>query len=893
MARIRDFTVTEFSSTAATYVPTRMPVHQAGDLLVAIWGKDSTTGLAPTGTTGGGTGTWTEYEDVSSTAANGGIHVCRATASDAQYSGTLTTETGVLVVISIADVYGSTLADCILLSEVAAADATAIPFAGANGFSTTQTDMLILDMFFSDGGTSPTAYAPSTNLYAGDVTNGSLCVAYRYIKAASTIPQVNFFGRGNDDGRFMMLAIRPATAADRKSAYSDPAISVGQVIRPEVGVSTMQSDTWPTALTTFAVGSDWEAVFLDNAGAFTNVTAAANSVTAADVAPVDTVGNAIYLGHSSTFIALCGTLSTAGAGGTYALEYWNGSAWVTLTQTNGTTAVLTSANIHMCWKVPTNWAQTAVNGTTKYWVRLRCTATHTADPVISFLRRDGQLLTYVVSTASADNGTNPYTDGASNAGANNLNALAGHQHNYGAALNLSSGILYTTYRGALGRDLGVDIAEMNTSGKSGGVHLTLFDSSNNNASYILGARGAKSMNVDGRNIAAIDWNGAATAWAATGSVNKAAVTYSHWGTLGRYGAAAVVYSMFSLVTRIGIAGGSAASPLSLAEVVYTANNSIGLFPFLVQNGSAVDVWVPLQFGGGDTSAVDCSGTVFQYPARYDGVNYFAWNAGDNVAGMKFYAKTNDYFNFKGTQWLCPNKARWEWDASSVSSGWTGDFSNCLLKGQTVTLRAAFDVANSDNMTFDTCTVATNGASLDNCTFLGSTVSLASLAHAALLTNCSFTSAGTGHALEIAGAADTITLNGNNFNGYAGSNGSTGNEAIYVNIASGTVTINISSGSTPSIRTAGATVNVVSGATVTFTGLPTGCDIVILTAGTSTILAQVDSHGSTSYAWGYSGTPTIDIGFIKPGYIPYYIRGLALGTTDSSIPVSLTADRNYS
>lgn len=871
-----------------------MPVHEAGDLLVAIWGKDSIGGLAPTGTTGNGTGTWTEYEDVSSTAANGGIHVCRATANNAQYSGTLTTETGVLVVISIADVYGSTLADCILLSEVAAADATAIPFAGANGFSTTQSDMLVLDCFFSDGGTSPTAYAPSTNLYAGDVTNGSLCVAYRYIKTASAIPQVNFFGRGNDDGRFMMLAIRPAAASDRKSAYSDPAISVGQVIRPEVGVSTMQSDTWPTSLSVLAVGQNWESVFLDNAGSFTDVTTQANNMTAADITPVDAVNNAIYFGHSSTFIALSGVLSTAGTVGTCVLEYWNGSAWVTMPQTNGTSASLNAATIHMCWKPPANWAQTAVNGTTKYWVRVRITVVHTVDPVFSYLRRDGQMLTYIVSTASADNGTNPYTDGASNAGANNLNAIAGHQHNYGAALNLSSGILYTTYRGALGRDLGVDIAEMDTSGKSGGVHLSLFDSSNNCLSYILGCRGAKSMNVDGRNVVAIDWNGAATAWASMGTINKAAVTYSHWGTLGRYGAAAVVYSMFSLVTRIGIAGGSSSSPLSLDEVVFAANNSVGLFPFLVRNGTEVSVWVPMQFGGGDTSAVNLSGTVFQYPTRYDGVSYFAWNAADNVAGMKFYAKTNDYFNFKGAQWLCPNKARWEWDASSASSGWTGDFSNCLLKGQTVTLRAAFDVANSDNMTFDTCEVTTNGASLDNCTFLGTPVTCASPAEAALLTNCAFTSAGTGHALVIGGTAATITLNGNTFTGYAGSNGSTGNEAIYVNIASGTVTINIAGGgSTPSIRTAGATVNVVSGATVTFTGLPTGCDIVILTAGTSTILDQVDAHGSTSYGWAYQGTPTIDVGFIKPGYVPYYIRGLALSTSDSSIPVTLTADRNYS
>ena len=81
-------------------------------------------------------------------------------------------------------------------------------------------------------------------------------------------------------------------------------------------------------------------------------------------------------------------------------------------------------------------------------------------------------------------------------------------------------------------------------------------------------------------------------------------------------------------------------------------------------------------------------------------------------------------------------------------------------------------------------------------------------------------------------------------------------------------------------------------TVTFTGLPTGCDAVVLTAGTSTILEQKDAMAGTSYAYTFSGAQTVDVGFIKPGFVPYYIRNLALTAVDSSIPVSLTADRNY-
>lgn len=81
-------------------------------------------------------------------------------------------------------------------------------------------------------------------------------------------------------------------------------------------------------------------------------------------------------------------------------------------------------------------------------------------------------------------------------------------------------------------------------------------------------------------------------------------------------------------------------------------------------------------------------------------------------------------------------------------------------------------------------------------------------------------------------------------------------------------------------------------TITFTGLPTGTDVVVLTVGTSTILASVDANPTSNYAFAYEGTPTVDVGFIKEGYVPLYIRNLALTSVDSSIPVAMTADRNF-
>lgn len=82
-------------------------------------------------------------------------------------------------------------------------------------------------------------------------------------------------------------------------------------------------------------------------------------------------------------------------------------------------------------------------------------------------------------------------------------------------------------------------------------------------------------------------------------------------------------------------------------------------------------------------------------------------------------------------------------------------------------------------------------------------------------------------------------------------------------------------------------------TLTITGLPVGTDVVVLTAGTTTILTQTDQIPGTTYEYIYSAAQTVDIGFIKPGYVVQYIRNLVLGAANSTIPVALVPDRNYS
>jgi hypothetical protein len=233
----------------------------------------------------------------------------------------------------------------------------------------------------------------------------------------------------------------------------------------------------------------------------------------------------------------------------------------------------------------------------------------------------------------------------------------------------------------------------------------------------------------------------------------------------------------------------------------------------------------------------------------------------------------------------------------VVTGTAGDFTmdGCTLSNlRLVTLTAGATVEGS--LITGSGQVTLGGATMDGCTISNSTATSALLVGSSVstLSNTAFISSGTGHAIEITGGT-THTLNGITFTGYAASNGSTGNEAVYVNIASGSVTIN--SDSALSYRTAGATVTVVAGQkTLTVTGIVSGSDVVILTAGTDTVLAINDGATnpvtSFAYSYTYSASTFVDVAVYKAGYVPYIVRNYELQNGNASLPVAQVVDRNY-
>ena len=215
------------------------------------------------------------------------------------------------------------------------------------------------------------------------------------------------------------------------------------------------------------------------------------------------------------------------------------------------------------------------------------------------------------------------------------------------------------------------------------------------------------------------------------------------------------------------------------------------------------------------------------------------------------------------------------------------------------------------------TVTQGGATFTGCTFdkpnTTSAVNVSSPAALGLITNTTFNSSGTGYAITLTGTAADCTLTGVNFNGYAASNGTTGNEAIFVNMAAGTMTINITGGgNTPSIRTAGATVNISNSKTFTVTNVIQDSEVRIYRQSDLTELGGVENVASSptgavnvtvstdpdnagrfrvAYSYAYTVDTPIYVVVLNNNY--QALRpSFTLKSTDTSLQVTQITDRQY-
>ena len=115
--------------------------------------------------------------------------------------------------------------------------------------------------------------------------------------------------------------------------------------------------------------------------------------------------------------------------------------------------------------------------------------------------------------------------------------------------------------------------------------------------------------------------------------------------------------------------------------------------------------------------------------------------------------------------------------------------------------------------------------------------------------------------------------------------------IVKNNGAGIVTI-AKSGSTTITDFSDPEINFLNAIKLNISGLVTGSDVVILQAGTETVLDQVDQNITSSWEFKYKNLTNVDIAVFKAGYIPLFIRNYPLQSNDTSLPISQITDRNY-
>lgn len=210
-------------------------------------------------------------------------------------------------------------------------------------------------------------------------------------------------------------------------------------------------------------------------------------------------------------------------------------------------------------------------------------------------------------------------------------------------------------------------------------------------------------------------------------------------------------------------------------------------------------------------------------------------------------------------------------------------------------------------TFRRCgQITAGGASFTDClitnSYAAASVSASTLN---IFDNCTFNSDGSNHAVNLGTVSSTTSMNWNCFaNNYAGSNGSTGNETILVNVASGqTLTINVGAGyTTPSVYNTGAgTVSVVSGQVTTTIKVTTTAGAAIenarvyliagsggpLTQGTVIFNDLTDVNGEVTDIRSLASNQPVE-GWVRKGTsAPYYKTSQITATINNASGLSLT------
>ena len=224
------------------------------------------------------------------------------------------------------------------------------------------------------------------------------------------------------------------------------------------------------------------------------------------------------------------------------------------------------------------------------------------------------------------------------------------------------------------------------------------------------------------------------------------------------------------------------------------------------------------------------------------------------------------------------------DASTATNAATGSFDLCTFLDW-----GTFD--GRSTVTLDGCAfknsgvVTTNGSTITDSSFINCSPVDVGI-NLGDISNTSFTSGGSGHAITTSVNSGTVSFIGNTFSGYT-----TGaNAAINFTATTGSVTVNVSGASIPTFQSAGVSVTFSLSNSLTLTGLETNTEIRVYDAGTITELAGEENNTTGTFNASIS-VSAVDIVIFNLNFIAIRLTNVDT-TSDRTIPIQQQEDRQY-
>ena len=346
-----------------------------------------------------------------------------------------------------------------------------------------------------------------------------------------------------------------------------------------------------------------------------------------------------------------------------------------------------------------------------------------------------------------------------------------------------------------------------------------------------------------------------------------------------------------------------------SDIFTQLGNATGTF--VPSAGGAWKINTPIQFGINDTSThgfTDTNAVWLWDNAEFVPDDVYSISALGNSGGttnVTFGIKTGTGNDAVGAQGLTIASAstgpRWSMDFDDPDLDSIGLFGCNFIHGNDFQIDDAA-VEMTSCVILDTTTLTLGGGLLLRSSIVDANtadgVAFITASDPSRIRYCSFAFSD-GHAIEITSATGSpFSFLGNTFSGYGANN--TTDSAILVDGL--TLTLNISDGGgTPTVREINsASVTVNNNISVTITGMKDNTEVRVLDNTTREFLAGIEDAtdgtvNNRSFTFSLAASTIVDIAIFNVNWVlppNNRIENFSIPTSDSTLPVTQVADRNY-